>query len=155
MSATIPPSNNPDIEMVVNAITDGARAALALPAPPTEGAWRHFTGRATADPVTCLVADWRPRADIYLRLATVSDGTFDAHWGATPDNPIEIHRGTVVLRAPGRTRRFATVLELHRGTPTVQAVSLDADTVTVRLWGEEEARGYGNSGCVRPGEDQD
>lgn len=104
---------------------------LGLPPLPDEGAWRHFTGRAFADPVARFVADWRVRADIYLRLSTTSDVFFDAHWGATPGNPAEIRRGTIFLRAPGTQRRFATVLELHEGTPKVADVALTPDGVTV------------------------
>jgi len=107
-------------------------APLGMPALPTEGAWSCFTGRAAADPVTCFVADWRVRADIYLRLITVSDGPFDAHWGATPDNPADLCRGSLFLRAPGKRRAFATVLEVHEGTPSIAAIDLLEDR-TVRV----------------------
>ena len=106
------------------AVHDAPKRAkpLGLPSLPEEGAWSWFTGKVYADPVQTLVADWRPRADVYLRSITVSDGLFDAHWGSTPDNPLEIRRGTIYLRAPGKKRAFATVLELHSGTPTVRKV---------------------------------
>ncbi len=102
-------------------------AALNMPVLPDDGFWQNFTGRASADPVSLFVADWCVRADIYLRLVTASDGSFDAHWGATPDNPAELSRGTVYLRAPGLRRRFATVLELHPGSPQVASVALSDD----------------------------
>lgn len=119
-------------QMVATPVPDPQAEALAMPALPEDGAWRLFTGRAAADPLACFIADWRVRADIYLRATVVGDGPFDAHWGATPDNPGEILRGSIYLRAPGRTQRFATALELHRGTPGTASVELAADG-TVRL----------------------
>ena len=80
-----------------------------------------------ADPVRQLTADWRVRTDLYLRLVTVADTSFDAHWGHTPDNPAEPRRGTVLCRAPGKTVRFASVLELHEQTPSVAGVAFAED----------------------------
>ncbi len=132
-------------QMIAKAFAGDGAAALSLPALPEEGAWSCFAGRASADPVALFIADWRVRADIYLRLMTVSDGAFDAHWGTTPDNPTEITRGSIYLRAPGRKRRFATVLDLHEGTPTVAEISVGDTHVALRSWRGDE-RTYGVSG---------
>jgi len=97
---------------------------LGLPPVPSDGIYSLFTDRESADPVHQFVIDWRIRDHHWLRLITVSDGPFDATWGSTPANPAEITRGTVLLRAPGTARRFASVLVLHQGAPMAQALSL-------------------------------
>ncbi len=121
---------------------DAGNDALGLPALPADGAWSCFTGRAAADPVDLFVADWRVRSDIYLRAVTISDATFDAHWGNTPDNPAETNRGTVLLRAPGCRRSFATALELHHSTPTLAAIEFTDRGVSVVTHAGAETR-YG------------
>jgi len=97
---------------------------LGLPPLPEVGGFGLFTERTIADPIESVSVDWRIRSDLWLRLVSVSDGPFEATWGSTPGNPRTQTRGTVLLRAPGTVRRYASVLELHGGTPTVQAVAL-------------------------------
>jgi len=137
-------------QMVARAMVADGAAPLGMPALPEDGAWQFFSGRADADPVELLIADWRVRSDVYVRLVAVGDGPFDAHWGRTPDNPAEVTRGTVVLRAPGAERRFATVLELHHGTPRAAGVELEADG-SVRVAGFEG----GESRYVAPSPDEE
>ena len=107
---------------------------LSLPALPTEGSLGLLTGRCTAEPLAQVTVDWHVRSGVWLRLVTVSDGPFEATWGRTPANPRSETRGTILLRAPGAERRFATVLELHRGAPTAAKVEL-ADARRVRMLG--------------------
>jgi len=131
-------------DMVVKTQEAADSSSLAMQPLPDDGAWSHFRGRTSADPIEMLVADWRIHADLMLRLVAVSDDPFEATWGHTPDNPADILRGTVYLRAPGEQRIFATVLEVHSGTPTVQAVTLqDKGQVTVdRIDGSHIAYGF-------------
>jgi len=127
--------------MIVQAI-GAAAPLLGMPIVPTDRTYALFTDRDTADPVTMFIADWRVTGNLRLRLTTVSDGTFDATWGIMPSNPREQTRGTVLLRAPGVTRRFVSVLELHRGTPIVRGLEIqDADTVRV-IFFNESPRNY-------------
>jgi hypothetical protein len=82
------------------------------------------------------------RSDLYLRLVACGDGPFEAAWGHTPDNPAEIRRGSVVLRAPGRRRCFASVLEVHPGSPAVSAVELAGERGVRVLFHEGQPREY-------------
>jgi len=114
-------------QMRANALSMAGQGALDLPPLPDAGAWPLFTGRKKADPVELFLMDWRVRSDIYLRAVTGSDGAFEAQWGDTPDNPAEIRRGTMILRAPGTKRTFATVLEVHGGSPRAAGVRPTGD----------------------------
>jgi hypothetical protein len=109
---------------VPRAVAAEGAGPLALPALPEEGEWSVFEGRVQADPVALFVADWRVRTDLYLRLAAACDSPFEAAWGHTPDNPADVRRGSVVLRAPGKKRSFATVLEVHTGVPSLAGAEI-------------------------------
>jgi hypothetical protein len=113
--------------MMAIALPDETEAALALPPLPSEGYYTLFTGRAVADPVRLFVADWRIRNRLWLRLAAISDGPFEAMWGRTPGISKGETRGSVLLRAPGTARRFGAVLEIHRGTPALYDVRFAED----------------------------
>jgi hypothetical protein len=113
---------------------------LNLPALPDDGAWSLFAGRASSDSANLFTADWRIRSDMFLRSTTLSDDAFDAHWGSTPDNPSELSCGTIVLRALGRKRTFATVLDLHHGCPQVQDMELTENALSIQLWNGDQRR---------------
>jgi len=109
--------------LVAQASLDGDAEPSPLAPLPSEGSYGLFTGRQQAYPARQFIADWRLRPGLWLRLVAASDGPFEATWGRTPGNPRGEDRGTVVLRAVGRQRRFATVLELHRGAPALASVA--------------------------------
>jgi len=122
-------------QMVASVLDAEEASPLGLLALRTDGAYGLFEGRTCADPVRQLVADWRVRTNLWLRLVAVSDGPMEATWGRTPGNPRREIRGTVLLRAPGNCRRFFTALELHRGTPTLAGVGTsDGEQVSARLF---------------------
>jgi len=110
--------------MVAGAVGADGIPPLALPDLRSDGAWGLFQGRTCANPAKQVTADWHIASGLWLRLVAISDGPFEATWGHTPGNPREQTRGTVLLRAPGKLRRFAAVLELHRGTPSVSGVAM-------------------------------
>ena len=128
--------------MTVTTDAPAGAVPLHLPSVPEDGIYSLFTGRTGADPVTQIVVDWRVRSHLWLRMIAVSDGPLDATWGETPGNPREQARGTVLLRAPGTARRFATVLELHRGTPRTSGVVVGDNGSVVATLGDGTARAY-------------
>ena len=91
--------------------------------------------RSAADPVEQITVDWRVRSNVWLRLVAASDGPFEANWGRRPSNPRSETRGTVVLRAPGRARRFHAALELHQGSPALRNVDgMSGDAVEIAFF---------------------
>ncbi len=95
---------------------------LELPPLPEDGVFAFFTARdqfITEGPV-CV--DWRVTELVWLRLMVTSDGPFECTFGRTPGNPVPDSRATVLLRAPGRERRFFAALEIHQGSPSLGTI---------------------------------
>lgn len=111
--------------MVVQTTPAAEPASLDLPDLPDTGAWSLFVNRTVAEPIDQIVVDWRITGDLWLRLAATADAPFEATWGRTSANPRSDTRGTMLLRVPGRSRRVALALELHRGTPTLRDARYD------------------------------
>jgi len=122
-----------------------AAAPLKLPPLPTVGGFGLFTERTTADPAESITVDWRIWPDLWLRLVSVGDGPLEATWGTTPGNPREQTRGTVLLRAPGTRRRYASVLELHSGQPTVRTIGLKGREGAELILADGARRIYGRA----------
>ncbi|MFQ5809266.1 MAG: heparinase II/III family protein, partial [Armatimonadota bacterium] len=114
-------------DMIVEAAPAPDAAAADMLPLPSEGAFGLLVDRAVANPVEQVTVDWRICDGLWLRLVATGDGPLEATWGRTPGNPRWETRGTIVLRGPGRTRRFGAVLELHSGSPTVRSVNLHED----------------------------
>jgi hypothetical protein len=100
---------------------------LDMPPLPEEGTLSFFTARRSTAALGLLEANWRVSERVWLRLLVRSDGVYEATMGRTPGNPLTEDRGTILLRAPGKTRRFFAVLELHRGIPSVKGISIEKD----------------------------
>ncbi len=102
---------------------------------PTNGPWALFTARRSAAlPAGAqFEACWRVRPGVQLRLLLTTDGPAEAVTGRTAGQPIPDDRGTVLIRALGKRRRFAAVFEVHRGRSTAGAVSLGSDHVLLGL----------------------
>ena len=98
---------------------------LGMPPLPEEGIFSFFTARRSIVVSGLLEANWRVSERIWLRLLAGSDGVYEATAGRTPGNPLPEDRGTILLRAPGKSRRFFAVLELHRGVPSVREISIE------------------------------
>jgi hypothetical protein len=93
----------------------------------------HLTGTQSAWTEGEMEADWRVCQGVWLRLVSTSDGPFEATIGRTPGNPMPDSRGTVMLRAVGKTRRFWSVFEVHRGSPTLSSVEVEGDGLSITL----------------------
>ncbi len=105
----------------------GPAPAPELPALGHEGVLAQLTHRKMMATEACAIVDWRVRQDVWLRQVSRSNGRMEVTAGRTPGQPVPDDRGTVVLRASGKARRFVTVWEIHRGSPTVTALGLDPD----------------------------
>jgi hypothetical protein len=81
-----------------------------------------------------VAATWLVDGRPALRLWTVADASFEVTAAIAPGQPYPDTQGALLYRAPGRARRFATVLEIPTGVPQVAGLALAADgTVTMRL----------------------
>lgn len=87
------------------------------------GVFAWLTNRRTVsvDGVVCV--DWRISNQVWLRLLAASDGPFEVTSGQTPGNPMPDRRGTVYLRARGKSRIFRAAFEVHRGAPGLTALA--------------------------------
>jgi hypothetical protein len=111
-----------------------AAPALGLPPLPDDGLWRMLTARRSGEAAGQVAATWLVDGRPALRLWTVSDAPFEVTTAIAPGQPYPDTQGTLLYRAPGRARRFATVLEIPTGAPQVAGLALAADsTVAVRL----------------------
>ncbi len=99
---------------------------------PTDKHWEMLTGRKTGICPEVLQAIWQVSDATRLRLCTISDGPFEVTPGKTIGQPWPDTLGCVVLRAQGKKRRFASVLEPYQATATSAGVSL-TDGGGVRL----------------------
>ncbi len=92
-----------------------------------EGGLAHFTERRTMATHGCAIVDWRVNQHLWLRQISRSDGLMEVTAGRTPGQPISDDRGTILLRATDKARRFTTVWEIHRGRPTVTESAIAVD----------------------------
>ena len=81
------------------------------------GVFAWLRNRQTTSTDGTLCVDWRISDRVWLRLLAVSDGPFEITSARTPGNPIPDGKGTILLRAKGKSRIFRTALEVHRGVP--------------------------------------
>lgn len=118
-----------------------ADAAIS-PALPDDRHFSLLTNRRTGMCADMLDAGWQVKEGLRLRLLTVSDGEFEATSGTTIGQPWPDTLGCIVLRAQGRKRCFATVLEPCQAEPTASSLSLAGDgAITVRLT-DQTVRSY-------------
>ena len=116
------------------ALASPAAPALGLPPLPDDGPWLMLTARRSNEAVGQVAATWLVEGRPSLRLWTVSDTPFEVTAAIAPGQPYPDTRGALLYRAPGRARRFATVLEIPTGAPRVAGLALAADgTVTLQL----------------------
>jgi len=107
--------------------------ALGLPPLPARGAWANLEARRSGVG-ECVRATWQVAPGLVLHLLTRSDGPLEVTAGRLPGNPYADRQGALLLRAPGRTRTFCTVLELAAGPSTVtDLVPGPAESVDLRL----------------------
>ena len=107
-------------------LADNAKLSITPPLPDDKG-FSMLTARSSGVCSEMLSADWRVTSAIGLQLLTASDGAFEVTTGKTPGQPWPDALGCVVLRAQGKRRRFATVLEPYKTKPTVTRISLSED----------------------------
>lgn len=105
---------------------------IVMPPLPDDKHFSMLTERATGVTSAMLSATWNVPGGVKLQLLTASDGGLEVTSGKTPGQPWPDTLGCIVLRAPGRTRRFATVIEPYRGEPACSQVSLEDDAVIVK-----------------------
>jgi hypothetical protein len=87
-------------------------------------------------------ATWRVADGLRLRLMARSDAPFEVTTARSPGQPYADYQSALLFRAPGRARRFGTVLEAYGESSTVAAVRMDRGAgVTVKLTDGSE-RGY-------------
>lgn len=105
---------------------------IIMPPLPDDGQFSVLTGRKRGVAAGMLSAIWNVPGGIGLQLLVASDGTFEVTSGKTPGQPWPDTQGCIVLRAPGRVRRFAAVLEAYKGKPASSLVSLEDSVVVVK-----------------------
>ncbi len=126
--------------LIVDADPAPAASTLDLPPLPDREPLDHFFERTRTEPLQRIVADWRVRADVWLRMVTVCEEPFEAIWGRTTGNPRPATRGTVFLRTPGRAVRYATVFELHAGTPQLETVTFEPNGLCAHMRKDADRR---------------
>jgi hypothetical protein len=109
---------------------------------PKDGYWSLFEGRESRSPLATIRVDWRLTNHLRLRLITTADRPVEATFGRTPANPSDEHRGTVLARCRGTQCCYATVLEVHPGTPRVREVRLEEDGCLVAVCYDAEPLRY-------------
>ncbi|HEU5327677.1 MAG TPA: heparinase II/III family protein, partial [Thermomicrobiales bacterium] len=92
------------------ALASPATPELGLPPLPEDGPWRMLTARRSGEAAGRVAATWLVDGRPSLRLWTVSDAPFEVTAAIAPGQPYPDTQGTLLYRAPGRARRFATVL---------------------------------------------
>lgn len=112
-----------DVELT-SKLTEG----VIDPQLPDDKQFSMLTDRKSGLCSDMLEADWQVTNGIGLRLLTTSDSAFEATAGKTPGQPLPETLGCVVLRAQGKHRRLASVLEPYKtSTSSVSGISLGAD----------------------------
>ena len=118
----------------VGVLQTGETAPSNLPPLPTEGAWQNLRARSTQTASESIVAMWNVTDTLRLHLRLCSDGAFEITTATSPGQPYFDSQGALLLRAPGRTRRIASVFEATGVETTLQSLSLAGqDTVRVNL----------------------
>jgi len=97
--------------------------ALKLPPLRREGALSFLRDRHVVPAVRRLRVNWRVKEDVWLSGTILADAPFRAVLCRSAGQPIPDNLGTVILRTPGKSRRFYTVLEIHSGFSQVRAVN--------------------------------
>ena len=119
--------------VAVKPLAAGAAAALKLPPFPERLGFASLRDQHTGMCDGLLLARWQVTPQVELSAAVVSDGVFEFTSATTPGQPYPDTQGALVLRAPGTTRRFATVLEPLSGTPaTVSRLTLEGNQVLLK-----------------------
>lgn len=115
---------------------------LGMPELPSDKAFSLLTERKSGVVQGEFTANYTVSKKVRLKLLTVSDGPLEATCAVTPGQPLPDKQGAVVFRAPGKTRKIATVLEPYLTKPTTTAISLTDEIVTV-TGTDGSARRYG------------
>jgi len=121
------------LNVVSPKLEPGSKAMLGMPALPADGAYAMLTDRLSGVASEQIEAEWDVAGGVRMRLLAVSDGPIEVTAARSPGQPIPDKLGCVLLRAPGKSRRIAAVLEPCRGTGSVVSVRLRGDAVVVRL----------------------
>ena len=118
---------------VASPALSGPRAALGMPPLPEDGAWASLTERRSAE-AEAVEAIWQVTPQLALRLLARSDAPFEVTAARSAGNPYADDRGALLFRAPGRSRRFVTLLEVFTDAPTAVAVAIEPDgSITAAL----------------------
>lgn len=123
-------------------LTSKLAAGAITPPLPSEKHFSLLTDRKSGMCEDVLAADWRVGKGIGLRLLTASDGDFEVTAGKTPGQPFPDALGCVVLRAQGRKRRFASVLEPYKAKATVRSVAFGEDDAITIVSADGKSKTY-------------
>lgn len=126
------------LNVVTPRLEPGSKAMLGMPALPAEDAFSMLTDRLSGVASERIEAKWDVGGGVRMRLLAVSDGPIEVTAARSPGQPIPDKLGCVLLRAPGKSRRIALVLEPCRGAGSVVSVLLRGDAVVVGLKGGGE-----------------
>lgn len=112
-------------------LTSKLAAGAIAPPLPTEKHFSLFTDRRTGICPDVLQADWKVSDTTRLSLTTISDGDFEVTSGNTIGQPWPDTLGCILLRAKGRTRCFATLLEPYQGRPSTARLTWGPNLASV------------------------
>ena len=105
-----------------------------MPPIPAKGAgYAMINDRSAAEINASLQARWALRNGHYLEAFIQSDGAFEATRARSAGNPLPEDRGALILRAPGESRTFITVLQMHTGTPDIEDVTYASGQIKLQM----------------------
>ncbi|HEY3330783.1 MAG TPA: heparinase II/III family protein [Capsulimonadaceae bacterium] len=119
-------------------LSPSAMPAFGLPELPDRAGYAHLVNRRRGIATASLTATWQPAEGVTLNAQIASDGPLEVTVADTPGNPYPDSLGAILLRAPGRTRRIATVLEPFQGQASATAIELTDGGATVTVTGGDQ-----------------
>jgi hypothetical protein len=115
------------------ALSETGEPALGMPPLAETRGYSFLSKRCSGTVTNVLDATWQVSPLTRLHLLSTSDAPFEVNTAVAPGNPYPDTQGVVLLRAPGKTRRFATVLEPSQGKTTVAGIALKGEVITLTL----------------------
>ncbi len=98
------------------------------PIPQSGNGYGMITQRKAATVSESLRARWvLADGHKYLDATILSDGGFEATAAKSAGNPLPQERSALILRAPGRSRRFMTIFNLHSGHKGIEEVNVSGN----------------------------
>ncbi len=123
-----------EFDTIVPQAANAANPPWGMPVLPTTNGYEMLTQRKAATGTGSVSGRWKMDDGRRLNFVIASDGAFELTTARSAGNPIPRDRGAIVLRAPGVSRKFYTVLEMGRGERLLSGMSnVSANGMTVHL----------------------